>query len=286
MGALEARIAELSQPLEAKPTGVDPVLPKLPGVRAVVFDVYGTLLVSGSGDISLASEGSREDAACDALLAVFPELRPPENDQPIVTALHGAIRQSHADSASDHPEVEIRVVWQSVLGQLGVEASGDQVEKLAIEYECRVNPIWPMPALSETLEGLRDAGRGLGIVSNAQFFTPLAFEPLSGKSLAGWGFDPKICVWSYEHREAKPGTFLYERCVEALAEQGIEPGEALFVGNDLRNDVWPAQQVGMRAALFAGDERSLRLREDDPRLAAVTPDAVVTRLDQLLGIVL
>ena len=47
-------------PLAPEPTGEDPVLPTLHGVRAVVFDVYGTMLVSGSGDISLASEAGLE----------------------------------------------------------------------------------------------------------------------------------------------------------------------------------------------------------------------------------
>ena len=40
--------------------------------------------------------------------------------------------------------------------------------------------------------------------------------------------------------------------------------------------------TGMRTALFAGDARSLRMRETDPRVNGVDPDIVLTDLDQLI----
>lgn len=273
-------IFNLSKPLDPEPTDEAPVLAKLPGLRAVVFDVYGTLLVSGSGDISLASEGSRGAAALESLAAVGCRVL---NGDLFVESLHEAVHAAHAASDSDHPEVEIRDLWREVINDHDLTMDDATLERFAVEYECRVNPIWPMPGLAETLDGLKQAGKKLGIVSNAQFFTPLAFEPLTGKPLDRWGFDePAINVWSFEHREAKPGTFLYERCAEGLAAGGIRPEEALFVGNDLRNDVWPAQRVGFKTALFAGDARSLRWRRDDDQLIDVQPDLVVTDLRQLL----
>ncbi len=284
MTSLEQRIAELSLPLEPQATGVEPRLPKLTGIRAVVFDVYGTVLISGCGEISMASEGTRGEAARGAFAAAGLETTTAGNK--IVDHLHEAIRQSHRDSEAKYPEVEIRDIWRTVLEQLGWRLEAPAIERLAIEYECRVNPIWPMPGLAETFSALQEADIALGIISNAQFFTPLAFEPLTGKSLEAWGFAPDLSIWSYEPGEAKPGVFLYERCVEGLKAQGIAANETLFVGNDLRNDIWPAQQVGMRGALFAGDARSLRLREDDPEVSPTRPDAVVTDLRQLLKIVL
>ena len=280
--ALGDRIRALSAPLEPRPTDATPRLPGLAGIRAVVFDVYGTLLVSASGDISLASEGSPASAAVDALSAIGVSL--PATGEEIAAAFREQIRAAHAASSSETPEVEIREIWRDALAKWGVAPGAEEIERLAVEYECRVNPIWPMPAMVELLVDLAGSGRKLGIVSNAQFFTPLAMQAFAGRSLADLGFDPALCVWSYEHREAKPGTFLYQREAAALAARGIAPGEALYVGNDMLNDVWPAQQAGFRTALFAGDARSLRKREDDPRTAGVVPDAVVTELQQLLYI--
>lgn len=48
-------------------------------------------------------------------------------------------------------------------------------------------------------------------------------------------------------------------------------------------DVWPAQAVGFRTALFAGDARSLRKRDEDERIRGVVPDLVVTELSQIAG---
>jgi putative hydrolase of the HAD superfamily len=60
----------------------------------------------------------------------------------------------------------------------------------------------------------------------------------------------------------------------------------LYVGNDLLNDVLPASKIGFRTALFAGDRRSLRWRENDSRTSGVTPDVVITRLADLNGSVI
>jgi FMN phosphatase YigB (HAD superfamily) len=306
-----------TKPLAPLLTGEEPVLPKLPGIRAVVFDIYGTLLASASGDISLTTESSRGAAGIDALQAVFgepgasaPGVNPVPGATPVANApgsplnadgspaasrlfndeivkhLHAAIHAAHAESQSEHPEVDIVEIWKRVLAKLSIAGTEAQVRRLAVEFECRANPIGPMPGLAETLSGLHEAGLQLGVISNAQFFTPIAIAAMSGKPLIAWGFEAPHCHWSYQWGEAKPGRFLYEQCVDTFAKEGVAPEEVLYVGNDLRNDVWPAQSVGMRTALFAGDARSLRWRHDDQRLVDVRPDAVITDLRQLLEIVL
>lgn len=285
MTPLESRIRELSTPLTPQPTGAEELLPWVDGIRAVVFDVYGTLLISGSGDISLTSGASKGAAAAEALAACGGGV-PAEGDS-IVQALLDTIRTHHKEAASEFPEVEIREVWRQTLDQLGVTPevlAGLDLDRLAVEYECRVNPIWPMPGMTDCLETLRQAGMRLGIVSNAQFFTPVSMSALADASMAQLGFEPEYCVWSYKHLRAKPGRFLYDRIAESLARHGMQPGEVLYVGNDMRNDVAPAALVGFRTALFAGDARSLRLREGDPMVEKVRPDAVITDLGQILSI--
>ena len=50
------------------------------------------------------------------------------------------------------------------------------------------------------------------------------------------------------------------------------------------NDIWTASQAGLKTALFAGDQRSLRLRETDDRCQGLEPDVVITELNQLVHI--
>jgi len=56
----------------------------------------------------------------------------------------------------------------------------------------------------------------------------------------------------------------------------------LYVGNDRVNDIWPAVEEGMSTALFAGDSRSFRPRENDPRIRGVREDLLLTDLRQLI----
>jgi hypothetical protein len=46
-----------------------------------------------------------------------------------------------------------------------------------------------------------------------------------------------------------------------------------------------AHKAGMKCALFAGDSRSVELREDLPDCAGFRPDAVIKSLPHLLEII-
>jgi len=201
------------------------------------------------------------------------------------------IRRCHAAlraKGRECPEVDILSVWANVAKRLhgaGLIASGPDeatLARLAIERECRVNPVWVMPGALETLALLRERGIRLGIVSNAQFFTPIAIEALFGMPPAALGFDGDLTAWSHQLGEAKPGLGLFRGPLEKLTAEGCTPDHIAFVGNDCLNDLFPAQTLGMRPILFAGDRRSLRLRESDARCNAVRQTAVViTDLSQL-----
>lgn len=275
--------------LDPNPTDVEPRIVRLSGMKAVLFDVYGTLLISGSGDISLTSGARHGESAEQAAVHAGLELRDATGEE-LVDRLHQEIKRQHAASDFDYPEVDICQVWRAVLERSVAESELErmpddhQIAQLAVEYETRVNPVWPMPGLVECLSAIRARGLPIGIVSNAQAFTRDLFPPLTGCSIEELGFDRELCVWSYAQRQAKPGRHLYEKAVAALADRGIAASEALYVGNDMRNDIAPAAGVGFRTVLFAGDARSLRLREGDPLTAGVEADAVVTDLRQILPI--
>jgi putative hydrolase of the HAD superfamily len=121
-----------------------------------------------------------------------------------------------------------------------------------------------MPGLAATLQALRDRPLLLGIVSNAQFFTPLLFEAFLGCSAADLGFHRALCRWSYREGHAKPGARLFELLATGLEHLDLTRGEVLVVGNDMRNDIQPAAACGFQTALFGGDGRSLRLRSLAP----------------------
>ena len=278
-----------SNPLAPLPTDIDAQLRVLPGIKCVVFDVYGTLMVSGVGDISHSSVDDRKQA----IFKLFEQMGIPLKQELAEPGVElNAIIQAHQDRSRQtgiaYPEVDIREVWEDFVKEYTdlATTTHDLIAELAVRFELSVNPTWPMPHLESTLETLREKGIRLGIVSNAQFFTPLLFDAYCQQPFDSLGFESDLCQWSYHFREAKPSMRMYR--IEAMtleAKYGILEDEVLYVGNDLLNDIVPASKVGFKTALFAGDKRSLRLREGDERVHGITPDLMVTSLDQLIACV-
>ena len=161
----------------------------------------------------------------------------------------------------------------------------DAVRRFALEFEFLVNPVYPMPHLNTLLQACAQIRMPLGIISNAQFYTPMLFEIFFESDLHQMGFQNDLVFFSYRYGRAKPSRYLYEQAAAGIRKRGIPPAHVLYVGNDMRNDIDPAARIGFKTALFAGDRRSLRLREEDPRLKTQAPDLIVTDLIQLLAYV-
>jgi len=287
---LIASIRRLSSQLKPQPTGFPAHLAALADIRAVIFDIYGTLFISGSGDIGPASAEQNEQALREALSVVGLPVEQLRDNSRATQILVDSIQEAQAVRRSqgiEFPEVDIIAVWQQVLTKLFKQDlnpvfSDAQVRRLAVEYECRTNPVWPMPGMPDILATLSAAGRQLGIVSNAQFYTPLMFQALLDDTPEELGFNPRLCAWSYEALQGKPSITLFQQVLNELATgHGIRPQQTLYVGNDMLKDIWPATQLGFKTALFAGDRRSLRLREDDERCQGLKPDLVIDHLSQL-----
>jgi len=290
MTTLLDKIKKLSRPMEPIPTDLPIRLhPPIDGIEAVLFDLYGTLLISGSGDVGTAAAVNSAEALTQSLAVSGYEGELDQAGTAGKDLLVTEIARWHTaakETGIEYPEVEISRVWKKVLEQLqkaSLLKPDDDLEKirrLAVEYEGRVNPVWPMPGALETIRFFRARGLRLGIVSNAQFYTPIIIEALFGKTLAEFGFDEALCVFSYKELRAKPSIELFKKL-----EDQIDLSKTIYVGNDMLNDIWTAQQAGCRTALFAGDQRSLRLREEEKCCKGLEPDAIIDDLKQITEMV-
>lgn len=280
---LGREIREKSHPLVPIATDTAPEITTLSGIRCVAFDVYGTLLISAAGEISSAGDTSQSSAA----FATTAEMLGLSREQATLVAnvFHQRISAHHERARHHgvvHPEVDIRAIWHEATTILRPPRQPPP-EMIALAYELDANPVWPMPGARGLLQALKDRGVRVAIVSNAQFYTPLIIEELFGESLPGLNLKP--CIWSYEVGEAKPSPAPFRALTDRLFYEGITPGETLYLGNDMLNDIVTAQNVGLRAVLFAGDARSLRYRDGMTEIARYAPDAVVTALEQVTDVI-
>lgn len=275
-----------SKPLEPVPAGLAPSGSFRHPVKALLFDVYGTLFISASGDLGGIRDTSASDdvndfpeswkaienLAADWVLSLSPDkllrayARAVENEQDHL------VRQG-----IDYPEIQIDQIWQRILKLGDIERS----RRFALHFELIINPVYPMPNAGRMLLRIHRSGLKTGIISNAQFYTPLMFEYFLGNLPENMGFDPALLIYSYRHGRAKPSPLLFGAAAQTLRKYGILPENALFLGNDMRNDILPAQRTGFQTALFAGDRRSLRLHRDDPCCRGVRPDIIITDLSRL-----
>lgn len=277
-------IRENTVPQEVIPTGVQPSEPgqlkQLIGeIKAVLFDVYGTLFISASGDISSPEYEHREALRVNRLLDRYGLAKRAAEVQ---KDFHNEVVNQHKrlkQQGIDFPEVLYEEIWAKVL-ELEDMA---ELKTFAAEYEMIVNLVYPMPHLREVLATLEEKKLVMGIISNAQFFTPLLFPAFLDQSLEGLGFEPDLLFYSYEYGHAKPSDFMFWQAGKVLMSKGIEAEAVVYVGNDMLNDILLARRVGFRTILFAGDSRSLRMRETDNRCKDVIPDRIITDLKQILA---
>lgn len=289
---LHERFKNVSRPLKPIATDTSPRLMKLPAIRVIAYDFYGTLFLSGVGDIGVDDGQYDSEALLDALqsadISVADSAAGNKGFELYNTVVENMI-DDLKHKGIEYPEPDIRQVWLSVLQQLKEQdlimgtVSVDSAERMSVEFEARMNPVWPVPDAIQTLLYFKEKGYPQGIISNSQFYTPVVLEALSGYSLEQLGLHHGLLHWSYEENMKKPGLTFYRNFIKKLHsfDKSISPEEVLYVGNDMLKDIYPAHKLGMKTALFAGDRRSLKWRKEDDRCKNLQPDLIITAFEQL-----
>ena len=271
------------QPLTVVPVQIETRPPRT--YEAVLFDIYGTMLTS-----RVTTADAQANAIADICIDVFPDLTPP--------ALHHChvlrdsfYQQLQRSLATQHArgqrptEVDFRNVWAQVLQRelsLGSAKHLQQVELFAFLYSISTHRVWPQPDLLATIKGLAEKHIPLGVISNAQFYTPIIVshfldcELSFNTAVIPW-FEQRLTFYSFQHGHAKPDDYFFVEAKQQLAELNIDPAETLYVGNDYRNDIDSANRNGLLSVLYAGDTSACRINHPTAQ-----PDFVITNLAQLL----
>ncbi|SHE46771.1 putative hydrolase of the HAD superfamily [Fodinibius roseus] len=286
------RIRTLTHPLEPVSTGHATRLQKIRGIRCVAYDFYGTMFISAVGDIGVDEQQQQQspgwfvEALEDSGFSISRPDVGPRGISIFEQTVENHVRRAR-DKGIEYPEPNIVAVWLDVLnelmesGDIRGDTSRSKAIQFGIEFEFRINDIWPVPNLSAVLGSLKNRGLELGIISNSQYYTPIAFEALLNQSPASFGFNKELLIWSYETGRKKPSTELYSLFTEAAKREKLEPREVLYVGNDIRKDIEPAKELGLRTALYVGDQRSIRHQPGDLKKTRYRPDLIVDDLSQI-----
>jgi putative hydrolase of the HAD superfamily len=167
-------------------------------------------------------------------------------------------------------EIDIAAVMRCSFQRQGVDLSDDDVRLfLQASHDVFAAHYSLAASTHALLESLRARGLKLALVSNTG--SP---EWLLRPVLERQGIVERVdaIVLSSEVGKRKPHPAIFER---ALAELGVEPGEALFVGDRLDADVLGASRVGMKTV------QALWFRADDSPDGAEPDYQAFTQMDVL-----
>jgi putative hydrolase of the HAD superfamily len=241
-------------------------------VQAVLFDIYGTLLLSERNDPG--TDGKLDEVTRTRLRGFVKkydiDMTPARLTAAVLEKIT-AVNRAATAAGRPYPEVNILHIWKDLLGR----DDYDTLKLLALEFEMIVHQVRPAGDLAGLFSSLRARGLRLGIVSNAQFYTQPILEYFAGRPLPAVGFDKRLILYSYIYRIAKPSPRLFQKVTDRIVRAGLRPENVLFAGDNPANDIQPARQAGFKTVLFCGNE-SIIPQADDGR-----PDAAITDWNQI-----
>jgi len=290
------------------PARLEGAFERLLGVRAVIFDIYGTLI--NYWRPGFEDRASREALLLEAFAGVaerfgmaetLERMNPREPAAKTLSDFYNCLlamnRQKSAGAAGAQPEVRVEEVWSVIVMMLkrnGYDigahlpsgaAEADFARYLAFTYNFLSMGRELYPGVTEALVKLKANNIALGILSDAQFYTPIDLTLLlrdrSGGAVDDCNelFDTDLTFLSCEYGFVKPGDALFRRLFDALYEYQITPSQTVLVGNDLSIDIKPAASLGMRTALFCGDD--VMVWGEGEGSANVVPDIVFEKWEDL-----
>jgi putative hydrolase of the HAD superfamily len=237
-------------------------------LRAVLFDYGHTFLNFAPAE--------------EALLAAYEEIRvtlqaEARSELPdarglidsITRRVGRAVFESYERQELD--ELDILAMFETALVAMGLSLSRDRIHELAVmEHRAFVSELFVPPENLAVLARLREWGLKIGLVSNAHFLPEMMREDIERLGIARY---VDAGVFSSELGVRKPHPAIFRA---VLGELQVEPSEAIFVGDRVKDDIGGAQDVGLRGVLT----REFRQEEWDG--TGVTPDHVIDRLPDLL----
>jgi len=291
-------------PPEVHRTKSKPHLKSLPMVKAVTWNVYGTLLaVTGGHFIREHSQKFIMDLALDKTIQEFKmwksmSRKPGHPAEYMRVMISNCLDQLslQVEKGETFPEIPHERIWEGILKKLMQNEYLIESGKYGTLEECAVKiayffhrslqGVGAQVGAADTVNWLHENRYWQGLLADGQAFTSLHLERCFAEQNPQVHVDqcipPMNRVLSHAIRGRKPSERLFREMINKLREFNIDPEETLHVSNDLDNDLAPARKLGFLTCLYTGDSKSLiasaKLVEDK----ATRPIAMITELSQVI----
>lgn len=289
-------------PGEIKRPKAKPHLPPLPQVKAVTWNIYGTLLAIPTGGLLFQHpQQFIMDIALDKTVQEFKMwasmTRKPGQPAEYLRQLYTKAfdEQRMAPSPGEkYPEIHAERVWENIVKKLlqkdykfdaGFYGSlNEYTRKIAYFFHASLQGTAAYPGAAAAVAEVRSRGLAQGVLADGQCFTLAQLQHAFGQPLDQF-LDPDLRVLSCDVKGKKPSERLFQEMIAKLKQRGIEPIQTLHIGSRIAEDLVPARKLGMRTGLFAGDKESLKATAEQMKDATSRPDVLLTELPQIADVI-
>ena len=298
------------RPPAPKPLKATPFLKPLPGVRAVVWAIYGTLLrIDGGRLYHIHPQQLRMQIALEKTIEEFNMWHSMSRKPgaPWEYMLQQYTRMIEEDQLKptkkkgDQRAVDSCHIWQKVIERLqrneyqyDVSFYGDTEDlarKVAYFFHANLQGVAATEGVAETLRRVASAGLRQGGIDDGQTFTPYqllkALQQQSPLNSLAELFSSGTITLSSDVHVRKPSSTLFAAGLAPFLKAGLQPQEILYVSHRLEDDLAIAKQMGIATALYAGDAVVCQVQPASVRDPAMKPDRLLTnvnQISQILGI--
>jgi FMN phosphatase YigB (HAD superfamily) len=292
------------KPPAIKPLNAKPSCNPLPGVKVVLWDVYGTLLSIVDGDlVHRHRQQVRVQVALEKTIQEFnmwySMTRKPGQPWEYMLQQYSKLLEDAGMvgniAKGDTPEIDSAKVWGKILERLvkheytwDAGLYGNQLElaeKIAYFFHANQQGVVASPDAAQALELVLRQGRRQGLLANAQSFTVAQLQRALREQ------NPDLVLRSllhanYLHLSMQygvriPSPTLLARVERVFKQSGVLPENVLVVSCRLKDHLDIAKKFGFRTALYAADANACQVDAEDLKNPELRPDRLLTDLIQI-----
>ncbi len=292
------------RPPAAKPLKATPFLKPLPGTRAVVWAIYGTLLrIDGGRLYHIHPQQLRMQIALEKTIEEFNmwhsmSRKPGAPWEYMLQQYTKAIEEDQlrpTQKKGDQREVDTCRIWQKLIDRLqrneyqyDTSFYGEPEDlacKVAYFFHASLQGVAATEGIGEVLRQVAGTGMRQAALDDGQAFTAAqllrALQQQSLINSLAEVFTGGAVTVSAEQHVRKPSKTLFAAGFAPLLKSGVQPHEILYVSHRLEDDLAAAKEFGVRTALFAGDAVVCQVQPASVRDPALKPDRLLTNLGQI-----
>lgn len=285
-----------------------PSITPIPGIKAVLWDCYGTLLRVPDGRFTLFPEPEiRLQVALEKTIHEFNMWnsmyrKPGPPWQSMINQYRDyaeRLAMAAPKRKGDFADVNLVSVWAAIIDRLfekeysyDVSTYGEIAqlsEKVAYFFHSNLQATEARAGAVQAISDLSANGIRQGILADGQSFTMVQVVNELAKQGAlpptAEVFSPNTTVFSHQLGVRKPSRSLFDYALLQLSQVGISPDEILHVSCRLKTDLVPAKTAGMKTALLASEKTGLEAPSELIKDPQSRPDRLLTDITQITSVV-